>query len=105
MWNMLEDITNVNHVNINKDERTFSLIGGAILFLYALIRIPFTAVLALLAALYLFFRGVRGFCYIYDRLGQNTAVQLPTTAEEQTYHNGTAVQEPATVVVATSHQS
>jgi hypothetical protein len=78
MWETLENITNVNQVNVNKNERLFSLVGGVILLLYAVFRIPFTAVLALLAAIYLLFRGVRGFCYLYTQFGMNTAVELPT---------------------------
>ena len=77
MWDTLASITDVERVNTNREERLFSLIGGGIFLLYALIRIPITAVLALLAGLYLFFRGWRGFCYIYDQLGENTAVSSP----------------------------
>jgi len=76
MWDTLEHISNINRVNVNKNERLYSLIAGGFLLLYALIRIPFTAVLALGAALYLFFRSIRGFCYIYDQLGLDTATQL-----------------------------
>ncbi|NIP50656.1 MAG: DUF2892 domain-containing protein, partial [Aliifodinibius sp.] len=59
-------------------ERWASLVAGTTLLLYAMIRIPLSAVLAALAAAYLFFRGIRGFCYFYDRLGMNKAVELPT---------------------------
>ena len=92
MWETLNSITTVNQVNVNKDERFLSMVGGSVLLLYALIRIPFSAVLALIAAVYLFFRSIRGFCYIYDQLGQNTAVNL-SSLEGQS--NGvTAVVEP-----------
>lgn len=79
MWETLENLTNVKKVNVNRDERFISVLAGTLFLVYALVRIPFMAIVSLAAAGYLFFRGVRGFCYIYDRLGQNTAVQLPQT--------------------------
>ncbi len=83
MWDTLASITNVDQVNTNRDERFVSLISGGLLLLYALIRIPITAVFALLAALYLFFRGMRGFCYIYDQLERNTAVSSPQVEQRE----------------------
>jgi uncharacterized membrane protein len=82
MLESLTKLTDVTDVNVNKDERWASLAGGAILLLYAMIRIPLSAVLATVAATYLIFRGIRGFCYFYDRLGMNRAVALPPTAVE-----------------------
>lgn len=86
MWETLENVTSVNRVNLNKNERLISLIGGMLLLLYAAVRVPLTAVLALCAAAYLIFRGLRGFCYFYDQLGLNTAVQEPGEAQSK---NGT----------------
>lgn len=77
MWETLATLTDVKDVNINLNQRLFSLAGGSALLVYAVVRIPFTAVLAFFAAIYLIFRGVRGFCYLYDQLGWNTAVPLP----------------------------
>lgn len=79
MWKTLASLTDVKDVNINLNQRLISLAGGSALLVHAFVRIPFTAVLALLAAIYLIFRGMRGFCYLYDRLGWNTAVPLPKT--------------------------
>jgi uncharacterized membrane protein len=87
MLDILKNLTDVNEVNLNRDERMISLVGGSILMIYALIRIPITAVLAALAASYLFFRGMRGFCYINDRLGLNKAVDIPAMAEVQDHKN------------------
>lgn len=86
MLDLLKNFTDVNQVNLNRDERMASLAGGTILLLYALIRVPFTAVLAAVTASYLFFRGMRGFCYINDRLGLNKAVDIPTLSEMQNSH-------------------
>jgi uncharacterized membrane protein len=67
-----------NHVNVGKNERFFSLMAGAGLLLYALIRLPLKAVLATFVAGYLvFFRGMRGYCFLYEVLGLNTAVEQP----------------------------
>ena len=76
MLESLSKFTDVKEVNINKDERWASLLVGAVLLLYAMIRIPLSAVLAALVSFYLFFRGIRGFCYFYDKLGKNKAVDL-----------------------------
>ncbi len=86
MLELLKNFTDVNEVNLNKEERMVSLVGGGILLLYALIRIPLTAVLAALAASYLFFRGMRGFCYLNDRLGLNKAVDTPLFSEVKNNH-------------------
>lgn len=87
MWETLASLTDVKDVNINLNQRLISLAAGAALLVYAVVRIPFTAVLTFFAAIYLIFRGVRGFCYLYDRLGLNTAVLRPKTerhANDQT---------------------
>lgn len=83
MLDLIKNITDVNEVNLNRDERMMSLAGGIILLLYAIIRIPLSAVLAAVTASYLFFRGMRGFCYINDRLGLNKAVHIPSLSEVQ----------------------
>ncbi len=82
MWETLASLTAVKDVNINLNQRLISLAAGAALLVYAVLRIPFTAVLAFFAAIYLIFRGVRGFCYLYDQLGWNTAVSLPKTERQ-----------------------
>lgn len=92
MWETLENLTNVKQVNIDKNERLLSVGAGTILLLYAAVRIPLTAVLAFLAAVYLFFRGIRGFCYFYHQLGLNTAVPLPEGAPD--HNRETAVFAP-----------
>ncbi|HRQ38030.1 MAG TPA: DUF2892 domain-containing protein [Chloroflexota bacterium] len=79
MWETLANLADVKYVNLNLKQRLISLVGGAALLVYAVVRIPFTAVLAFFAAIYLVFRGLRGFCYLYDQLGWNTAVPLPHT--------------------------
>jgi uncharacterized membrane protein len=81
MLESLAKLTNVNEVNVSKDERWASLAAGAVLLLYAMIRIPLSAVLAVAAACYLFFRGFQGFCYLYARLGMNKAIERPVIHE------------------------
>lgn len=78
MLESLARFTDVNEVNVNREERWASLAAGTILLLYAIIRIPLSAVVAVLAASYLFFRGMSGFCYFYERLGMNKAADNPT---------------------------
>lgn len=87
MLESLERFTNINEVNVNRDERWVSLAVGAVLMLYAMIRIPFSAVLAVAAAAYLFFRGMRGFCYFYDRLGMNKAEAIENSATPMMENN------------------
>lgn len=87
-------LTDVSDVNINKNERWASLAGGAILLLYAMIRIPLSAVLAAVAAAYLIFRGIRGFCYFYDQLGMNRAVALPPTPVKNNHKQQTTAVTP-----------
>lgn len=94
MWETLENITNVSQVNVSKNERWISLAGGSVLLVYALIRIPLAAVVAFLGAVYLFFRGIRGFCYVYDLLGKNTAVQLPANGLHQNHESAAVVSSP-----------
>jgi hypothetical protein len=43
-------------------------------------------VLAAIAAAYLFFRGLRGFCYIYEGLKMNTAIPAHPSYEETQNH-------------------
>lgn len=59
----------ITTVNLNKNERLASFVGGAVLFVYGLIRLPITAVLLLASGAYLLFRGLKGFCFIYEALG------------------------------------
>jgi hypothetical protein len=82
MWQMLENITHINRVNVSKEERSISLLVAIPLLIYVFVRIPLTAVLALFAAGYLILRGLRGYCYIYEQLGLNTAVSLPARIQQ-----------------------
>lgn len=82
MLESLTRLTNVTTVNVSKEERWLSLAIGSILMLYAAIRIPLSAVLAAVAAAYLFFRGLRGFCYIYEGLQMNKAIHNHTSNGE-----------------------
>lgn len=94
MLESLAKLTDVKEVNINKEERWASLAVGAVLMLYAIIRIPLSAVLATAAATYLIFRGIRGFCYLYDRMGMNRAVTLPPTLVRNNYKQQSRVGTP-----------
>jgi uncharacterized membrane protein len=78
---------NVNTVNISREERWLSLAAGTVLLVYSTIRIPLSAVLAALAAAYLFFRGLRGFCYIYEGLQMNTAISNRSSLENNGHHS------------------
>ncbi len=85
MWRTLEDLTDVKEVNVDQQERTISVVAGLVMVLYAVIRIPFTALIALAGGAYLLFRGIRGYCYLYANMDRNTAVEKPTP---EPYTNG-----------------
>lgn len=91
MLDTLAKFTDVKDVNVSKDERWASMIVGAIFLLYAMIRIPLSAVLAAITAVYLIFRGVRGFCYFYDRLGIDKAVEQPGVSIENNHRRQAVV--------------
>jgi uncharacterized membrane protein len=60
-------------INIGKNERWASMIGGAALAVYGLTResVPGKAALSVLGG-YLFYRGQTGHCVVYEALGVNT---------------------------------
>jgi hypothetical protein len=63
-------------VNVDKNERLLSLVGGGILALYGVARLPLSAVAVVLGGGYLLYRGITGHCYIYRVLDINKAVVL-----------------------------
>ncbi|MCI0393368.1 MAG: DUF2892 domain-containing protein [Chloroflexi bacterium] len=76
--NFLRRNSNSPLVNVDSNERMLSMVAGVMMALYGLIRLPWSAVIALAAGLYLLYRGVTGHCYLYETLNVNTAVsRLP----------------------------
>ena len=60
-------------VNVDANERSLSLLGGAFLTIVGLVRLPTSALLALVSGGYLLYRGLSGHCYFYELLNMNTA--------------------------------
>ena len=75
-------------VNVEKNERLLSVLGGGVLALYGLTRLPLTAVAAILGGGYLLYRGVTGRCYAYEALNINTAItERRRHVEEERFSN------------------
>jgi len=64
-------------VNLDKRERFYSIVGGLLLTIYGLARLPLSAVALILSGGYLLYRGMNGHCYIYEALEINKAVWTP----------------------------
>lgn len=75
--NEITRILDVGEVNVGLPERSLTLAVALPLLLLGLVRLPFKALLALGAGAYLLWRGLRGYCFVYDWLGINTAVPAP----------------------------
>lgn len=56
-------------INLDKNERLISLAAGALMVVYGVIRLPITAVMALIGGAYLLYRAIKGYCPIYAQLG------------------------------------
>lgn len=75
-------------VNVDKNERLLSAVGGGALAVYGLLRLPWTAVAALLAGGYLLYRGVTGHCYAYQVMNINRAIsERRRRLEEEWFSN------------------
>ena len=64
-------------VNLDRKERFYSILGGTLLTVYGLARLPLGAVLLILSGGYLLYRGMNGHCYLYEALEINKAVWTP----------------------------
>lgn len=67
-------------VNMDRNERLISLVGGLALLVYGLIRLPISTAALLLSGGYLLYRGITGHCWGYDLLGVNRAIVIPDEA-------------------------
>lgn len=56
-------------VNLDKNERLVSLVAGSLMLFYGLLRLPLTAVMAIVGGGYFLYRAVRGYCPLYAQLG------------------------------------
>ena len=56
-------------INMSETERALSVIGGAALAVYGLSRMPKGAMILMAGGLYAIYRGVKGHCDVYERLG------------------------------------
>jgi hypothetical protein len=68
-------------VNVDANERLFSLIGGGVLVLYGLVRFSWLPFVMLLSGGYLLYRGLKGHCYLYEALDINRAMDLRRVEE------------------------
>jgi len=76
--------TRVLPVNLDKDERMISLAAGLFMVVYGLVRLPLSAVMALMAGAYFIYRAVKGYCYIYDQLGIGRLTETAVPHQRQT---------------------
>jgi hypothetical protein len=67
----------VEIVNVGAQERMLSLGAGSLLILFGFLRLPISAVVALVGGGYLVYRAVTGHCYAYDFMNVNTAIPAP----------------------------
>jgi len=66
-------------MNVGETERIVSMVGGAALLLYAVNRGSWPGLVAGVAGADLLYRGITGYCVIYDKMGMSTAYEQPTT--------------------------
>jgi uncharacterized membrane protein len=85
-------------VNVGDTERWLSLLGGGLLALYMLRRSMGTVVL-LGGAGALLYRGLKGHCPLYQKMGLSTAVSDPRPASPR---NVTGPEEHQRIVLASS---
>lgn len=71
-------------VNLDKNERMISLAAGLFMVVYGLVRLPLSAVMALIAGAYFIYRAVKGYCYIYDQLGIDRLTETAVPHRRQT---------------------
>jgi hypothetical protein len=64
-------------VNMEKKERAISAVGGLVLIVNGLLRLPPAAVMLLVSGGFLLYRGITGHCPGYERLGINRAAHAP----------------------------
>jgi uncharacterized membrane protein len=64
-------------INLDKNERLISLAAGLLMMVYGLVRLPLTAVMALIGGSYLLYRAIKGHCYIYAQLGLDKVKEAP----------------------------
>jgi uncharacterized membrane protein len=76
-------------VNLDKNERLVSLVAGVILVVYGFIRLPLTAVAALIGGTYFLYRAIKGYCPIYAQLGldQINKPTIPRTVHTAERHH------------------
>ncbi|MBN1995143.1 MAG: DUF2892 domain-containing protein [Anaerolineae bacterium] len=68
-----QELTEVDKVNVNTQERFASILGGSVLIVYGLLRIRSVAGWgSVTAGSYLLYRGLTGYCPAYQVLGVNT---------------------------------
>lgn len=68
-----QKMTKTDKVNVNESERFFSIIGGGGLALYGVIRLARSTPSLILAGGYLLYRGLTGYCPVYELIGASTA--------------------------------
>ena len=56
-------------VNMNENERMFSMVAGGALVLWGLSRMPKGMLVLMAGGAYAIYRGMNGHCHIYEQLG------------------------------------
>jgi uncharacterized membrane protein len=84
-------------INISKDERIFSLIGGSILTTLALFRRGALSLPALLLGIGLFYRGLAGTSFLYKATGTNTAIKTNSRRVSVPHQQGVHVTRAVTI--------
>jgi uncharacterized membrane protein len=87
-------------INLDKNERVISLLAGLVMIVYGLVRLPLTAVMALIGGSYFLYRAIKGHCYIYAQLGLDKIKESPTP-----YLTRTAERQHVNAVDATLNQT
>jgi len=71
-------------MNVGETERIVSMVGGAALLLYAVNRGSWRGLVAGAAGADVLYRGITGYCVLYDKMGISTAAEQPTTGKLMT---------------------
>ncbi len=87
-------------INLDKNERLISLAAGLFMVIYGLVRLPLTAVMALIGGSYFIYRAIKGHCHIYAQLGLDKVTEAPSPSIRRT-----AERQQADVVDAALNQT
>lgn len=85
-------------INVGRDERLLSVLGGAVLMIRAGMRgNRLAAFLSALLGGYLVYRGATGHCYVYESMGVTTAVKTDPSRVSVPHQQGIHVTQAITI--------